>query len=346
MQNGGRCQSGSRFWYRGENIPDNLPAEFDEDAACPIADHSQLSNRSPCDSLFTYCDVDIDLISEQLGIPWEPSKTVPFSSIVPYLGFEWNLSDRTVAITEGKKTKYRAAIKEWLPHSTHNLEDTQKLYGKLLHASLVVPAGRAYLTGLECLMASFGQNGGNPFIPHHAPHHTTADLSWWFDVLGSPRISRPIPGPASVTDRSAFSDASSGVGIVISGQWRAWRLIPGWKADGKDIGWAEAVGFELLALALCATCQPGQFLRVFGDNQGVVEGWWRGRSRNWETNKVFRCIHTIADTHQCTFITRYVTSSENPADGPSRGLYPPAARLLPAIHIPDALRQFIVDVHQ
>jgi hypothetical protein len=344
MQNGGRCQSGSRFWYQGENMPDDLPAEFDEDAARPIVDHSQQSGRSPHDSLFTYCDADIDSISGHLGIPWEQSKTVLFSSMVPFLGFDWNLSERTVAIPERKKSKYRTAITEWLPHATHDLEATQKLYGKLLHACLVLPAGRAYLTSLERLMGSFSKN---PFVPHHAPRHTAADLSWWLDALSSPDISRPIPGPAPVTDRGAYSDASSGVGIgiVVGNQWRAWRLVPGWQTDGRDIGWAEAVGFEFLALALCAACQPGQFFRVFGDNRGVVEGWWKGRSRSWETNKVFRRIHTIADTYQCTFITRYVTSSQNPADGPSRGLYPSATRLLPAIRIPDALQQFVVDVN-
>jgi hypothetical protein len=342
MLNGGRHQSGSRFWYQGENMPNDSPAEFDEDAGCPFADYSALPDRSDLDSLFTYCDADIDNISGQLGIPWEPSKTIPFASTVPYLGFDWNLEERTVAITDRKKVKYRSAIREWLPRPTHDLEEVQKLYGKLLHASLVLPAGRAYLTTLESLMASFDKN---PFIPHHAPRHTTADLSWWLDALESPRISRSIPGPAVVTDRDAFSDASSGfgIGITISNQWRAWRLVPGWKADGRDIGWAEAVGFELLARTLCAASEPGQHFRVFGDNKGVVEGWWKGRSRNWETNKVFRRIHDLADTHQCLFITRYVASRENPADAPSRGLYPSTNHLLPAISIPVALRQHIVD---
>lgn len=343
MQNGGRHQTGSRLWYQGEQLPDDSSAEFDEDAAFPITDHSLRSNRSVPDSLFTYCDADVDLISAQLGIPWEPSKTVPFASIVPYLGFDWNLANRTVALTEKKRAKYSAAIEEWLPRAAHNLEEAQKLYGKLLHASLVLPAGRAYLTGLESLMASFDKN---PFVPHHAPSHTTTDLSWWLDALNSPRISRPIPGPALVTDRDAFSDASSGVGIgiTIGNKWRAWRLVPGWKADGRDIGWAEAVGFELLARALCTASKPGQYFRVFGDNRGVVEGWWKGRSRNWQTNQVFQRIHDLADTHQCFFVTRYVASRDNPADAPSRGLYPSADRLLPEIGIPGPLRQYISNV--
>ena len=178
-------------------MPDDLPAEFDEDAAHPISDHSHTADRSSPDSLFTYGDADIDIISNHLGIPWEPSKTVRFSTTVTYLGFEWNLSDWTVTIMEKKKANYSAAIRVWLPRPTHDLEETQKLYGKLLHASLVLPAGWAYLTRLESLMSTFSSN---PFIPHHAPRHTTADLSWWLHEFSSPKISRPIPGPALVTD--------------------------------------------------------------------------------------------------------------------------------------------------
>ena len=86
MQNGGRSQSGGHFWYKGENLPNDLPADFDEDAAHPIVDFADLHNHSHLDSLFTYCDADIDLISGQLGIPWEPSKSIPFSSVVPLIG--------------------------------------------------------------------------------------------------------------------------------------------------------------------------------------------------------------------------------------------------------------------
>jgi len=161
-------------------MPNDTPAEFDEDAAHPIRDFSYLPNHSQMDSLFTYCDADIDTISDQLGIPWEPSKTIPFSMLVPYLGFEWNLSDQTVAITEKKKNKYKTAIGDWLSRLTHTLEEAQKLYSKLLHASLIIQSGHAYLTSLEALMGSFNSN---PFIPHHAPRHTKSDLEWWINVL-------------------------------------------------------------------------------------------------------------------------------------------------------------------
>jgi hypothetical protein len=54
-------------------------------------------------------------------------------------------------------------------------------------------------------------------------------------------VSRPIQGPCTITDPNAFSDASSGM-IWLNG-W--WCLVLGWKADSRDIGWAEA--------ALCST---------------------------------------------------------------------------------------------
>jgi hypothetical protein len=129
----------------------------------------------------------------------------------------------------------------------------------------------------------------NPFVPHHAPQNTAANLTWWLNKLNSAKLSHPIPGPHVITDRGAFSDASSGVGIgiVINRRWHTWRLIPRWKGNGRDIGWAEAVGFEFIACTLSGVSIPGKCFWVFGDNRGVVEGWWKGRSRNNETNKVF-----------------------------------------------------------
>jgi hypothetical protein len=110
-----------------------------------------------------------------LGILWELSKTVPFANEVPFLGFYWNLPNKTVEITEEKKEKYKKAIKGWTSHSTHTLYDIQKLYGKLLHASLVVPAGHAYLTSLKAMLGTFVTS---PFVLNHPPKETNNDLCW------------------------------------------------------------------------------------------------------------------------------------------------------------------------
>lgn len=265
LANGGQLQNGSRLWYRGETMPDGRSAEFDEDAKPPFKDFSAVSVREPHDTPFTYCDTDIDHLSDLLGIPWESSKTIPFSSTAPYLGFVWNLESRTVSLSEAKKIKYKDAITDWGKKATHTLQEVEQLYGKLLHASLVVPAGRAYLTSLEAMLGTFHDR---PFIPRTPPKGTTSDLFWWFDRLSNPNITREIPGPVELIDREAYSDASSGIGIaiVIGHRWRAWRLLPGWKSESRDIGWAEAIGFELLINTLMASSTPGNHFKVFGDN--------------------------------------------------------------------------------
>jgi hypothetical protein len=85
---------------------------------------------------------------------------------------------------------------------------------------------------------------------------------------------------------------------------------------------------------------------IYGDNTGIIEGWWAGRHRNPETNNIFQCLHSfLAQTnHGRTVRTCYVPSAENPVDSPSRGKYPPA-HLLPRIPIPPPLVPFIIDVN-
>lgn len=78
---------------------------------------------------------------------------------------------------------------------------------------------------------------------------------------------------------------------------------------------------------------------------GVVEGWQNGRSRNHAVNEVFRRIHELLAELQGapTFHPRYVPNADNPADGPSRGIYPPKSLLLPPVHLPKCLDELIID---
>lgn len=167
-------------------MPNGLPAEFDEDASAVLVDFSGYSNCSTGDELFTYSDKDIDSVSNLLGIPWEKSKTIPFTETVIYLGFEWNIAAQTISIPTNKKEKYKSAIEVWQAQALHTLEEAQKLYGKLLHASNILPAGCAYLTSLETFMGTFSSN---PFAPHHPPRCTAADLNWWLNKLNKVSIS-------------------------------------------------------------------------------------------------------------------------------------------------------------
>jgi len=340
VKNGGRHHHGGRWWYHAGNLSDGRIIECDEDMDFPIRDLSSMSPRSTLDAEFTYCMDDIDRIAAHLGIPWQRSKDVPFGTVFRYIGLEWDIPQHTVSLPADKRDKYRRAIQEWQTHTTHTLNEAQSLHGKLMHACHVIPAGRAYLTRLEIFLGNFHDS---PFQPRTPPKGTRADLEWWISRLLLPSLILPIPGPIILHNHNAFSDASSGVGlgIVVGEYWRAWTLTRDWQSQGRDIGWAEAVAFELLARTLMVLYGHDYHFTCHGDNTGVVEGWWKGASKNFQTNIVFRRLHDISETTGAHFHTRYVPSQHNPADAPSRGILGPPNRLLPAIPLPDAIRPYI-----
>ena len=132
--------------------------------------------RSHEDEQFTYCMADIDVLSNDLGIPWETGKDLPFSDVTPFIGFSWDLTNRTVSLPESKKAKYLQAIQEWESKLKHTLEEVQKLYSKLLHACHIVPARHAYLTNLEAFMGTCHRD--SPFCPCFPPRRTLGNLLW------------------------------------------------------------------------------------------------------------------------------------------------------------------------
>lgn len=105
-----------------------------------------------------------------------------------------------------------------------------------------------------------------------------------------------------------------------------------WMAEigRQDIGWAEAVGFEFMARSIVQSPDVEGHFQTYGDNEGVIGGWCNGRSRNCAVNKVFWCIYDpLNSTGGCTDIqVVYVLSKLNPADVPSRGIFPSCGLLL------------------
>jgi hypothetical protein len=337
--NGGKHQKRGRTWYKGDSWPSGHIEEWQEDMFFPI---KNFPNRDSSQR-HAYTLNDIDDISNLLGIPWKTSKDQPFSSTVEFLGFRWDLNKKSVSLTQKKVDKYKRAIHDWLSKRSHSLDELRKLYGKLMHACNILPQGRAYLTGLEVMFPLFH---GNPFLPRTPPRVVPDELNWWITKLSELTLSRPIPSPVQIVNVKAFSDASSstGIGITIGNQWRAWTLVQDWERDGRNIGWAEAIGFELLAITVTRLYPEVRHFLLHGDNTGVVEGWWVGRSRSQATNVVFRRIHRLEEELGVKFHTRYVESENNPADGPSRGIFPQHQRILPPIPIPSDTSAFLLDV--
>lgn len=342
----GMRQTGGCIWFGELHHETGRLEESNKDCLKPLKDLSNDSPRSDHDRLFTFSLCDIDALSENLGIIWELLQDQPFAPSTIYTGFSWDVQLKTVSLSAAKVDKYLAAIYKWCKRHAHTLHDVQELYGKLLHACEATPRGKAYLTNLEAMLSYCSEKS---FLPHRAGQRVANDLNWWSELLQSGSVTRTIYPAPKLKNPFAFSDASSGIGIgiVIGDRWRAWRLISGWKTrDGKrDIGWAEAVRFELLTYTLTSLLNTDGHVVVHGDNTGVIEGWWKRRHRNIEVNGVFHRINKFIHNLPYTFdvVTLYIASASNPANKPSRGIYGPRSLLLPPTSIPTELEPFIID---
>lgn len=71
---GGRHHTGGRIWFSGQLLSDGRIEEFNDNMLFPIQDLSLQSPRSSLDASFSCNLDDINRISQQLGVPWDPLK--------------------------------------------------------------------------------------------------------------------------------------------------------------------------------------------------------------------------------------------------------------------------------
>ena len=169
-----------------------------------------------------------------------------------------------------------------------------------MHTTHIIPKGRAYLSGLEHLMVT---QHNKPHVALTQPKGTAFELNWRFQALSSSSPLCPIPAPSQVSDVDTFSDVSSGTGIafLVSPKWKAWRLLPNWQSDGRNIAWAKAIAFELMASAVMEEHGQHKTYKLYCDNRTVIKGWHNSRSRNRHVTPLYlSSVHTLLT---CTILS-------------------------------------------
>lgn len=273
---------------------------------------------------------DLDLIykvAADLGWPWKPSKTRPFASTFKYLGFEWDLEEKSVQIPGDKRTKYIEKMATWTKDRKQKRKDAESLLGTLVHCAMAIPDGRSRIAAIARFMASFERAKAPRFASREPSAEVIDDIIWWRSELD---VTKPFCGsllfrPPAPSTTEFWVDASTswGIGVVFDGAWESWILKDDWKQDGRDIGWAEMVAIELgLEMAIANGFADHHFV-IRSDNQGVIHALDNGRSRNSQQNRVLRRIVLLMRIHSLWFTSEYVPSKENIADKPSRGIPPP-----------------------
>jgi hypothetical protein len=237
--------------------------------------------------IFSYSLSDIYTVAGRLGWPWKESKTKPFAQEFKYLGFIWDLAARTVQIPEQKKLRYLEKLNPWHKGQKFSKKDIESVLGTLVHCSLAIPEGHSHLPSLSRFTTSFNFSS-SPFVRRTPNASVLTDIDWWhtqltLDFCGS-TLSRPPP--VSPVDFWVDASSSWGIGIIVDGEWDAWRFSPGWDTDGRNIGWAEIVAIELgLRFAIHKGYSDTHFL-IKSDNQGVIHAIRGGKSRSLTQNLV------------------------------------------------------------
>lgn len=275
----------------------------------------------------SWSERDFIEITRVLGVPWALDKTKLFAIIQRFIGFDWDLKDRSVALPAEKLDTVKELISQWLAEdaSRFSHHDAARLHGKLVHCSSIFPLIRPFLPSISRFATSFKSERSRL----RPPQPLLTDLSWIHMLLM--RLPNKLPLSATAPlDIQWWGDASTsfGIGVTVGSFWGVWQWQSGFRVgpgQAFDIGWAEAVAVELgLLMAFhhgLITSRPAHtahFL-VRSDNEGVVAVIKKGRSRSRTTNEVLQRIYlTLADLH-IHLSPLYVPSRDNVTDALSRG---------------------------
>ncbi|KAJ2911307.1 hypothetical protein MD484_g9107, partial [Candolleomyces efflorescens] len=262
-----------------------------------------------------------------LGIPWHPDKGDPvFREVYVYIGFEWDISAKTVRLPLEKRLKFLDRVRRFLfafKGKRCTLHDIEKIHGSLCHVAFVYVDGRSHLPSLSNFGAKFG---GNRATYRFLPNSALNDLIWWEQRLEDPSVTRSIRNLGPPRDIGLYIDASTswGIGIVAGDRWAAFRLRDGWKQPGQDICFLETVAIELLTyfldtLILDELGLHDAHLVLHSDNKGTIGAVMKGRSRNHHINYVIRRLWDTLLNRAIAPQLEFVPSAQNPADPISRG---------------------------
>ena len=138
------------------------------------------------------------------------------------------------------------------------------------------------------------------------------------------------PLPPSLKEIEIFVDTSpSGIGFVFKTWWLAWTFkntcnIPLDKDAKIVMSWAELLAVEVGLRTLIAAGYRSTTITLRSDNTGVIDAL---EKKAWcqkhGIEEILQNILMLCEEYGITLKPRWVSTKTNPADMPSRGVFPP-----------------------
>jgi hypothetical protein len=123
-------------------------------------------------------------IANELGWPWSADKSFPFSFEFKYLGFQWDLTNKTVCLALDKKAKFLHKLDSWRKGCKVSKKTCLSLIGSLSHCSVIIKLGRSHLASLFRFSSRFSKLD-NEFISLLIPGDVLSDTDWWRSQLSA-----------------------------------------------------------------------------------------------------------------------------------------------------------------
>ena len=286
------------------------------------------------------------------GVPFKPSKFVPPTPIIEYVGFVLNAPNMTIDLPADKRERLRSTLLEWLNNDNNNhryrarsYHDAHSLLGHLMHVVQILPDGKIFCDRLIRFVASWRPPSAGR---RHISPGIAADLRWWIDTTDT-WSGTHITTDLDWHDPHLFTDASGqiGAGGCLGSRW--WRLR--WAAayrvnvHGIDIFWKEMFAIWVSLVLWGPYLRPYQQIILHTDSQPCIAALSNGRAPHQpRVNELIRLIVRLRLELGLQLQTRYVPTADNPADALSRlSSLPPRSLQEPLPSLVTSQFGFIID---
>ena len=244
---------------------------------------------------------------EELGVPLAPDKTEGPTTSLTFLGIELSTAPLAVSLPADKLARLRSLVRQYLgARVVRDKQAFESLVGHLVHATKVLPLGKAFLNALFAIKAEL-----KPGQARRINLDARAELAWWDSLLDNwVGLSVQQFLLLRCPDHHLHSDASGSWGC---GAWALphWFQIP-WSRVAPLATIALQELFPIvLAVAVWGPMWKGHLVLCHCDNAAVVSQLNKLHARNIRASHMLRCLAYLQAVYDCRLRAVHVVGTRN-----------------------------------